>query len=475
VETLGDRYRLIEQVGAGGMSVVWRGYDEVLGRSVAIKVLAEGYVSDGAFRERMRREARAAARLCHPQVTTVYDLGEHDGAPYMVMEMVGGPSLADELRDGPLPWRRALGVCADVAAGLAAVHEAGLVHRDVKPGNVMICPTGAKLVDFGISAEIGEADDPAPDGTLLGTPAYVAPERLTGGPTLAAADVYAVGLLLYRALTGRLPWRVDTRTQLLRAHLARPPAALPPIPGLPDHVAGLIRRCLAKDPAARPSAADLARVLARTSERRWQLRSVLTGLGLFAPGRAPAGRSRRRGLAAAGALTAAAVAVVAMFSGVFDAGPDDRTHPRIGEPIRAALDTEPASCQVTYQVKTDDGQRFAGALTVRNTGIRAIPESTLGFTVSGDQVVTGDGAEWAREGNTVHVRAGSLSPGAVQVLPFRGTYHGSNPLPARFSLGDTSCEPVVVGAAAAATGGAPPAVPDSDTTEAKKPKKHERK
>src|SRR2546421_6100010 len=114
----------------------------------------------------------------------------------MVMELIDGPSLAERLRTGPVPWRQAVAICAEVAAALAAVHEAGLVHRDVKPGNVMIGTSGAKLVDFGISAEIGESSDPAPDGCVLGTPAYVAPERLTGGPAVAASDVYALGLLL---------------------------------------------------------------------------------------------------------------------------------------------------------------------------------------------------------------------------------------------------------------------------------------
>jgi len=124
-------------------------------------------------------------------------------------------------------------------------------------------------------------------------------------------------------------------------------------------------------------------------------------------------------------------------------------------------------------VQTDDGQRFAGALTVRNTGARAIPESTLGFTVPGDQVVTGDGAQWAQDGNTIRVRAGSLPPGAVQVLPFRGTYHGTNPLPARFSLGATACDPVVVGAAGPPPDAAVPAAPPAPAqTEGKKPRKH---
>jgi serine/threonine-protein kinase len=246
------------------MSVVWRGVDEVLDRPVAVKVLASGYVHDTVFRDRMRREARAAARLCHPQVSTVYDFGEYaDAAPYVVLELIDGPSLADEMQSGALPWRRAVTIGAQIAAGLAAAHTAGLVHRDVKPGNVMLGATGAKLVDFGISTEINEPADPAADGTVLGTPAYVAPERLKGGPALAASDVYALGVLLYKALAGRLPWDVDTKTEVLRAHLVTEPDPLPHLDGLPDEVAELWWHCLAKDPDVRPDARRIARIWAR--------------------------------------------------------------------------------------------------------------------------------------------------------------------------------------------------------------------
>src|SRR5207248_3378606 len=148
--------------------------------------------------------------------------------------------------------------------------------------------------------------------------------------------------------------------------------------------------------------------------------------------------------------------------------PDNPAHASTREPVRTALDADTASCQVTYQVKQDDGQRFAGALTVRNTGAVVIPESTLGFTVAGDQVVTGDG--WTRDGNAIRVPAGSLAPGATRVLPFLGGYHGTNPLPARFSLGETACEPVVVGAAAAR----PPVAPATGD-DREKPRKSRKK
>jgi serine/threonine protein kinase len=254
VTTVGGRYRLIERVGSGGASAVWRAADERLGRPVAVKLL--GPEREGS---ELIREARAAARLSNPHVGTVYDVGRTaDGTGFLVMEFIAGQSLAQRLKEGVLSWRAAVELCAEVADGLSATHTAGLVHRDVKPANVMLCPTGAKLVDFGISAEIGESADEAPDGCVVGTPAYVAPERLAGSPALPPADVYALGLLLYRALTGWLPWDVDSRSAVLRAHLMTEPAPLPPIPGLPAQVAEDCTRCLAKDPNRRPSATELA-------------------------------------------------------------------------------------------------------------------------------------------------------------------------------------------------------------------------
>jgi serine/threonine-protein kinase len=265
---LAGRYRLVERLGAGGMSVVWRGFDEVLGRQVAVKVLPPSTSADPAFRRRLRAEAQAAARLSHPHITNVYDYGEAttvDGepVPYVVMELIDGESLAAVLaRTRRLPWQHAVRITAEVAAALAAAHARGIVHRDVTPANVMLTPTGAKVVDFGISALIGE-NDIDPDGSLLGTPAYLAPERLEGGQVSPATDVYAVGLLIYRTLIGQLPWDVGTTTALLRAHQYTEPDPLPAVEGLPRSVDALVGRCLEKRPADRPSSAELARVLAQ--------------------------------------------------------------------------------------------------------------------------------------------------------------------------------------------------------------------
>ncbi|MCG5448337.1 serine/threonine-protein kinase [Micromonospora hortensis] len=260
-QLLAGRYRLLERLGSGGMSEVYRAYDEVLERDVAVKVLI---ASDTNARQRIRGEAKAAARLSHPHVTSVYDYGESalDGAqvPFVVMELLGGHTLEHRLVAGPLPPRAGLRVCAEVASALTAAHEQGLVHRDIKPGNVMLTPTGAKVLDFGIAAAAG-APEIDFEGRLLGTPAYLAPERLQAGEVLPASDVYALGLLLYRVLTGRLPWPAEAQTGMLRAHTPVEPDPLPPIDCVPPEVHRLFRWCLAGDPADRPSAADAARIL----------------------------------------------------------------------------------------------------------------------------------------------------------------------------------------------------------------------
>ena len=264
---LGGRYRLVEKLGIGGMSVVWRGYDQTLGRSVAVKVLSLKLADDRVFRDRLRQEALAAARLCHPHITGVFDFGEAAldslvTVPYVVMELNDGESVSARItRRGSLPWREAVQVAAEVASALATAHARGVVHRDVTPANVMLTGYGAKVVDFGISAVVGQRDA-APDGSLLGTPAYLAPERLGGSHVSAATDVYALGLLLYRALTGHLPWPAETTAEALRAHLYADPVPLPEIAGLPSAVRDLCLTCLSKSPADRPGAAEVARALA---------------------------------------------------------------------------------------------------------------------------------------------------------------------------------------------------------------------
>ncbi|WP_239313204.1 serine/threonine-protein kinase [Plantactinospora mayteni] len=268
-QVLGGRYRLEDQLGRGGMAVVWRARDEVLGRPVAVKLLAGPHARDPVSRRRIRHEARAAAALSHPNIAQVYDFGESVTGltciPYVVMELVEGGTLEQRLAAGPLPPKVAFRIGAEVAAALAAAHDRGLVHRDIKPGNVMVTPAGAKVVDFGIAAAVGPGDPDEWGDELLGTPGYLAPERISGDAVVPASDVYGVGVLLYRLLAGRPPWSAETATQMLRAHAYVEPAPLPPLPDVPAKVAELCRRCLEKDPERRPAAREVAAVLARAA------------------------------------------------------------------------------------------------------------------------------------------------------------------------------------------------------------------
>ncbi|MER7169674.1 serine/threonine-protein kinase, partial [Micromonospora sp. NPDC000207] len=262
---LHGRYILRERIGLGGMSEVWRAEDEVLGRPVAVKALVARFAADPHLRATIQREARAAARLTHPYVTHVYDYGEAtltDGVvvPYLVMELVAGENLAHRLTSGPLPWPEAARTVGEVAAALAAAHRIGVVHRDVKPGNVMLTETGAKVLDFGIAALAGPhpATGRAGDTLLIGTPAYTAPERLAPGPADPASDVYALGALLYRAVTGRTPLRVRTFAEAVEAYERGDPVPPPDVPGLPTDLVALTLACLATDPTRRPTAARVA-------------------------------------------------------------------------------------------------------------------------------------------------------------------------------------------------------------------------
>ncbi|GGM48127.1 serine/threonine-protein kinase [Dactylosporangium sucinum] len=320
---LGGRYHLDDVLGVGGMSTVWRATDDVLSRNVAVKLLAGRFAGDTGSRERIRVEARAAAALAHPNVAQVYDFGEtvEDGrrTPYVVMELVPGPTLEQRTAGAPLPPAVVFRICAEVAAGLAAAHASGMVHRDVKPANVILAPTGAKVVDFGIAAAAGAGDL---DDEVLGTADYLAPERLTSDAVTPASDVYSLGILLYRLLAGRLPWNAVGNTDLLDAHLHTPPAPLPRLPDVPAEALELCLRCLAKRPADRPSAAEVAAALAEAAGVRTVTDDLAHSVAppardggpstiLVRPAGAPAaGERRRHHRVAAGVLAAATAAVV---------------------------------------------------------------------------------------------------------------------------------------------------------------------
>jgi serine/threonine-protein kinase len=243
------------------MAVVYLARDTELGRPVAIKLLAENLVDDAELRRRFVREARLAARLSHPNVVAVYDAGEEDGRPYIVMECVEGESLAETLRrEGRLDPDRVGELALQACAGLEHAHRAGLVHRDVKPGNLLVSEDGTlKIADFGI-AHAAEGTRVTEVGTVLGTAAYLSPEQASGEPVTPASDLYSLGACLYELLAGRPPYGYETLGDLLERRSAGPP---PPLEGVPAELSAPILACLAGDPRKRPpSAAALARQLA---------------------------------------------------------------------------------------------------------------------------------------------------------------------------------------------------------------------
>jgi eukaryotic-like serine/threonine-protein kinase len=274
MRTLGGRYQLVQRIGVGGMSEVWRGHDRVLDRPVAVKIMApavDGALGDGAGVELIRAEARSAARLAHPNVANVHDFGTSPSpgrdVPYIVMELVEGQTLGEHMGAGPLDWRIGVRICAEVAAALAAAHAEHVVHRDIKPANIMLTPSGVKVLDFGIAAAVG-TPDPDPDGPVMGTPAYVAPERFEGLPATPATDMFALGVLLYHCVSGRLPWPATTNTELIHAQRYSHPEPLPPVEGLAPEVVDLCSRCLSHAPAERPTALVAALVLAEAVDAR---------------------------------------------------------------------------------------------------------------------------------------------------------------------------------------------------------------
>ena len=254
------RYELVRPLGHGAMAVVDLARDVDLDRPVALKRLAENLARDDELRARFVREARLAARLAHPNVVQIYDVGEDDGRPFMAMEYVDGETLAELVaRSGPLAPDEAARLGVQICRGLAAAHAAGLVHRDVKPQNLLLRRDGVlKLGDFGIAFGL-EGTRLTMAGTVLGTAAYLAPEQARGEEVTAAADVYGVGAVMVELLTGRPPRAPSSLAELTTATAIEPPAEAPPA------LAEIVMRCLAQEPVLRPaSAADVARELAAT-------------------------------------------------------------------------------------------------------------------------------------------------------------------------------------------------------------------
>jgi serine/threonine protein kinase len=254
-ETLADgRFRVERTLGRGGMAIVYLAHDEELHRSVAVKVLGEHVSTDKNARTRFFREARFAARLSHPNVVHVYDAGETGGRPFIVMEYVPGRTLAEL---GQLPTTETVQLALQACAGLQHAHETGLIHRDVKPGNLLLREDGVlKVADFGI-ARTADTTHLTQLGTILGTAAYLAPEQAAGEEVTAAADIYSLGAVLYELLTGRPTYRFDSLAELAEKQGGGLIAPVRDVePAVPEAVEAVVMRCLAHDPRFRPASAD---------------------------------------------------------------------------------------------------------------------------------------------------------------------------------------------------------------------------
>jgi eukaryotic-like serine/threonine-protein kinase len=253
MSVLADRYELAEPLGVGGMARVVVAHDRLLNRRVAVKLIRDELVGDEASRRRLLREARAAAALHHPNTVAVFDVGQ-DEQPFIVMELVEGETLADRLaRQGPLGVDETLGIAVAVLDGLAAAHDRGLVHRDVKPSNILLPRAGGvKLADFGIAKELSGATDVTATGRVLGTPRYLSPEQAAGAAAGPASDLYALGAVLYECLAGRAPFEAESPLAVALAHQQQPaPPLADRVPGLPPALGAVIERALAKRPEDR--------------------------------------------------------------------------------------------------------------------------------------------------------------------------------------------------------------------------------
>jgi serine/threonine-protein kinase len=391
-EEIAGRYRLIEPLGRGAMSSVWLAEDRELGRRVAVKLL-----SPAANRVRFAREARAAAALAHPNLCAVYDYGESGGTPYMVLEYLPRGSLEERLQTGvPLPDAEAFRITAEMAAGLAHAHGRGLVHRDLKPANVLFDGEGrAKIADFGI-ARVGGGGTLTEAGTVLGTASYISPEAADGRPAGPASDVYSLGVIVFRMLTGRLPFVGTNAMDVVRMHRDEPPPSIRDLRADPPaRLAALATAALAKNPADRPAdGSAVVRALRRDREDATTIlvptataataaleRAAETGATqVLRPPRGTSRGSRRRRAGLVGALAALALlgagVAVALVAIGRNGGAAPTTLPALVLPTVGAASSSSSNAEPTTTAATTSASTPTTATTAETTTAQATAPAT---------------------------------------------------------------------------------------------------
>jgi eukaryotic-like serine/threonine-protein kinase len=447
-QVIAGRYELKHAVGSGGMSTVYCAFDTLLERNVALKILHAQYGEDEEYVERFRREARAVAQLSHPNIVTVIDRGEEDGKQFIVFELIEGENLKDLVeRGGPMPVRRSLELGLEVGRALAFAHAQGLVHRDVKPQNVLLNDDGrAKVTDFGIVRSL-DAVGHTETGTVLGTSHYIAPEQARGERVDAQTDVYSFGVVLYELLTGEVPYPGDNFLSVAMKHVNEPvPSVLERRPDAPLRLASLIERSLAKHPAERPASMD--EVVAELEAVRAELEAkedggatmIVKPKALPKPARPP--RARRRTplwpLLIAALLLAAVVGAIVLsnrdgggagalndtpvrLTGVasYDPQGDDREeHPeRVGD----ATDNDPSTYWTTSTYQSFSDTKDGVGLVVdagekRELSQISVTTDTPGFTA---EILAGD----SPDGPFDPVVGASKTAGPTTVWDLEGANH----------------------------------------------------
>jgi eukaryotic-like serine/threonine-protein kinase len=407
---LDGRYQLVERIATGGMGEVWRGIDQILGRPVAIKMLSAMHAEDEQFRARFRAEARYASSLSHPGITRVFDYGEHSplGGPYLVMELVDGQPLSEILeRYGRLDPNVVLDIVAQSARALDTAHQAGIVHRDIKPGNLLIMADGTtKITDFGIAkANSLQAVNLTATGIVMGTALYVSPEQATGSPLTGSSDVYSLGVVAYECLSGEPPFMADQPLAIAIMHKHDPVQPLPS--DVPRPVADLVYAMLAKTPEGRPETAqhvaDRAEIIREARNRSGYAGPITADLPVVPnfppaegndfynddPERHGGSRPRRRGLLIAGVGLAACgiIAIIAILLTSSVSPAVGRTG-KTGKPTSPAQSASQVGAPATASVPVSAADGDGLGTNVETAPKTSTATSSAGPTSSGRQSPT---------------------------------------------------------------------------------------